>query len=1501
MATRNGLEEMDVNNGVEEWLERFEMWVSIQDAVISADTEPIRSSRTVAFLLSGIGAEAYRILKAYSAPELPHTKTYVVLKKVLMDNLAPPPSTISQTYKFSCLKQETAESMSLYMSRVKLAASKCDYGAAFDRMVKDKFICGIRSEKLRAHLINDVTINTAAAALAKALTRENSESAAHTMASNTNYVKVQSQRDRTSNSNQHHRNQYNNNNRHDNRNSNRGSRSSRGFNSKVCSKCTLKGHLAEDCRVKCRSCDAVGHIKSKCPKVKQRRRVNNVTEDDDWRGNATDNVTGDDQHMEHLWKVSLSDSGAVVSQREIECNFENICNSDDLNVIKFNVDLHDSINCNVHDTLHDDIIQCNLHDSINCDLHDTLHDDILQCVIDDKLPELINQVNVVSSNPTLDIMINGKHVSMEFDTGASVSVMSKLTFDKLHLTGAVLEHCDKVLTVANGQSVPSLFKTSVIVKYRGTHRQLCLYVVDGTFPALLGRDWISELFGDDWISRVIEVNSVVSVDEQRKRFVQSIQNSKIFDPGLGKVTGFKATLDLKPDYRPKFCKARTVPFALVEPIGKELDRMEREGILVKTDSSQFASPVVPVVKSDKSLRLCGDYKMTLNPNLDTKVYPLPVVEDCFKEMKGGVQFTKLDIKQAYNHICLREEDRTLTTINTHQGLYMWTRLPYGVSSSSAIFQSIMDTVLSGMAGVTCRVDDILVTGYTTEQHIQRVEEVARRLADAGFHCKWDKSEFLKERVKYLGYEISREGVKACRSKVETLAKAPYPTNLQELIAFLGAVQYYSRFIPQMSTLVEPLNRLRTAKEWKFDVEEQHSFDELKKILMSNQVLTFYDPDLPLRVDCDASSYGLGAVLSHVVDGIDRPIEFISRTLKSAERNYSQIEKEALSIVWSIKRFHRYLYARPFELYTDHKPLEFILHPNKQIPEMATSRIQRWAIILSAYQYTIKYRSTNKHCNADLCSRYPLPETDDEVMLGEAENVCSVFSLYMDDGKPLLNSELMAKFTKRDPVLAKVLYQVQEGWTDEKRPSSVPEKVTLLDEPAEDAKRPSSVPEKVTHSGDSSDKEYRSLYNRRCELSAEQGCVLWGNRVIVPSQLRRDMLILLHATHMGMTMMKKLARNYVWWPGLDVDIEFVVKGCETCQLNQRLPNKSVPHPWIKPQGPWERIHVDFAGPFKNNMWLLVSDSYSKWLEVINMKSNTKSANLIRQLRSLFSRYGLPKILVSDNGPQLVSNEFEQFCVKNGINHIPIPSYHPASNGQVEAYCGKFKRAMKKMCDDNVDMDLNIANWLINYHNTPHTSTGIEPSVLMIGRRLRSALSLVHPLSDARPMKRQVDQEKMIIEGEKTLRRFVVGDKVLFRNVLEGSWNHGVITSESDKQYKISTDDGSTALVRKHIDHVVSSTSSPVSATVESDRSPDAAYRPGLSVSDQPRPTRAPVISCNIPSIVSQNCEISGPSGSCTNKGSSEKSTPNSIPSATARPRPQRESKQPERWGYNKLGG
>lgn len=755
------------------------------------------------------------------------------------------------------------------------------------------------------------------------------------------------------------------------------------------------------------------------------------------------------------------------------------------------------------------------------------------------------------------------------------------------------------------------------------------------------------------------------------------------------------------------------------------------------------------------------------------------------EMRGGKVFSKLDIKQAYNHIKLRECDQILTTINTHKGLYKWTCLSYGLAPSSGIFQATMDEVLKGLTGVTCRVDDILIQGSTVQENIDRVDTVLERLKQAGFRCGWEKSEFLKDKIMYLGYEVSADGVKACRSKVETLLKAPYPDKLTTLVSFLGAVQYYARFIPQMSTLIEPLNSLRTSKTWTFGKNEKKAFDELKELLASNQVLTFYDPDKPVRVAADASDYGIGAVISHIDEnGQERPVEFISRTLTKAERNYSQIEKEALSIVWSIKRFHRYLYARPFELYTDHKPLEFILDSHKMIPEMGTSRIIRWALVLSHYQYKIKHRPTKKHSNADFCSRYPLPETDDGIMLEEENDsdTATVFSMYINEDKPLLNSELISKRSVNDPIISKVMYHVKEGWSETYEETKDQRPV---------------VPEKATTSGDSS--EMKAFYTRRTELSTESGCLLWGHRVVIPKSLRDDVMKLLHSTHMGMSAMKSLARNYVWWPKLDNEIENLVRHCETCQMNQRQPNKSIPHPWRPAKSPWERVHLDFAGPYMNGMWMLVIDVFSKWVEVVDMRNNTTSENVIRKLRTTFSRYGLPKIMVTDNGPQLVSGLFELFCKQNGINHIATPSYHPASNGQIESIVGKFKAAMNKMQHSNKDMGLNIANWLLNYHNTPHSVTGVEPAVRMLGRRLRSALSLVHPLSSSKEQVVEARQEQRMMDGEKRLRRCSVGDKVLYRDVLHNEWRKGTVSETSDKQYGVITESG--LVVKKHIDHIV----------------------------------------------------------------------------------------------------
>ncbi len=1460
---------------IEEWVERFENWVNLQSPVL-AETDAAKKDKLICqYLLSSLGEDGYCMVKASLAPDKLSDKEYKDLKECIL-SFVPKHSAVSESYKLSKLRQEANESLTMFMSRVKQVASKCDFdGAGFDRNVRDRFICGLRSEKLRSNVISDENVKTSAQALAKAIQKENSLTDAHDMS--VNHSRMQFHRNKPF--------QKNNRNLSSSNNTTQKNNNSSRSDTVKCSKCTLFGHFATNCRTRCRYCKKCeGHIAKNCPKKKRKVCKNMNLEPDGDEQNEEEEFTGGntneyEYHINHIQlqpttpRINAIESDTCdVMKCELPAVTEQSCdnvidhrsrascfNSHEINCVDDNSMLHDS------SMLHDKVIACN---AVSAEI-DTIYS--------------INDFGIskVTNKPFLKLLINGKYLNMELDTGSSVTVISRSAFMRLNLTGSVLHKCkDRHLVMADGRAVRcGMSKVKVEVKYRDILKELWLYVVEGEFQTLFGSDWISAFFGPEWIQRLIEVprvNSVLTDVQRRQMFIASLKDHEIFSPGMGQVVNFEAKLDLKPDYKPKFCSARKVAYSIKDRLGATLDEMEKDGRLIKVDHSEFASPVVPVLKKDDTIRICGDYKGTLNPQLDTKIHPLPVLEDCFVEMKGGKLFTKLDIKQAYNHIKLREGDQILTTINTHQGLYKWTCLSYGLSPAGGIFQSVMDWVLKGISGVTCRVDDILIKGVDFEDHFKRVWEVVRRLQDHGFRCKWEKSEFCVPQIIYLGYEISAEGVRACRSKVETLLKAPYPDSLSTLISFLGAVQYYGRFIPQLSTMVEPLNRLRTSKEWKFEAEEKKAFDELKKHLASNRVLTFYDPDKPVRVDCDASAYGIGAVLSHVdSEGRDRPVDFISRTLTKAERNYSQIEKEGLAIVWAVKRFHKYLFARPFELLTDHKPLEILLDSRKQIPEMGTSRIIRWALILSHYNYKIRFRPTGKHSNADFCSRYPLPETEDGVLLEDEEpETTTVFSTYMDKDKPLLDSNLISRRSAKDPVISQVIYCVKEGW---------PERADVkTGEPGKEATA--------------------AFYVRKDELSVEQGCLLWGHRVVIPSSLRDNVLQLLHSTHMGMTAMKSLARNYVWWPKLDKDVEDLVRHCETCQMNQRRPKKAVPHPWRPAQNPWERVHVDFAGPFMGRMWMLLVDAYSKWIEVLDMRSNTKSDNVIKKLRVVFSRLGLPKCLVSDNGPQLISDEFEEFCSRNGINHIPVPRYHPSSNGQIESIVGKFKAAMTKLQASNSDIGLNLANWLLNYHNTPHSTTGVEPSVRMLGRRVRSALSLIHPLSCSRQITAEVKQEQKVIEGEKQLRRFDVGDQVLYRDVRHQRWKKGTITKVSDVQYGVKDEDGYVAT--RHVDHLVAFHEGKRLAEPESSEQLKVAAQAADSHSSEenvqiPRPTDLSTMPITGRSQ-SPQCTKSPPKDSSMISGKTVDESP-AQPSSDLSTRPVRSRRAPDRLIYSKPGG
>ena len=338
--------------------------------------------------------------------------------------------------------------------------------------------------------------------------------------------------------------------------------------------------------------------------------------------------------------------------------------------------------------------------------------------------------------------------------------------------------------------------------------------------------------------------------------------------------------------------------------------------------------------------------------------------------------------------------------------------------------------------------------------------------------------------------------------------------------------------------------------------------------------------------------------------------------------------------------------------TDHKPLEGLFNEKKGIPALAAPRIQRWALSLSAYEYKISYKAGQTNGNADGLSRLPLPEMPDSVPV-PGETILLMEHL---EGTPV-HSGHIKEWTKRDPILSQVLGFILEGW-----PSK------------------------------NSSEELNPYFTKRTELSVEDGCILWGARVVVPPQGRSKVLTELHEAHPGEPRMKALARSYVWWPGLDQEIVRKVKSCDKCQSNQSASAEAPLHPWEWPGLPWSRIHIDYAGPYKREMFLVVVDAYSKWLEVHRMRSIMSTAT-IEKLREMFATHGLPATLVSDNGSNFTSAEFQEFMKKNGIKHIKVSLYHPASNGLAERAVRIFKEGNEKTEEGSVQTKL--SRFLLSY--------------------------------------------------------------------------------------------------------------------------------------------------------------------------------------------------------------
>ncbi|XP_039518223.1 uncharacterized protein K02A2.6-like [Pimephales promelas] len=741
-------------------------------------------------------------------------------------------------------------------------------------------------------------------------------------------------------------------------------------------------------------------------------------------------------------------------------------------------------------------------------------------------------------------IIEGEPVRMEIDTGAAVSIVSDAVYHKT-LKHVYLKPSKIVLKTYTGEPVTIKGVMDVEVELNGQSATLPLYVVKGKYPALLGRQWMEKI-KLDWLTV-----RMVSRENTELRGVLE-KHTDVFKDELGTMKDITAKLDIKPDGKAKCCKARPVPYAIRSKVETALEDLVTSGVIVPVSNSEWATPIVPVLKKDGSIRICGDFKITVNPILSPDQYPLPLIDDLFAGLAGGKRFSKLDLSQAYLQMKVDENSRELLTIVTHKGLFRYQRLPFGITSAPSLFQRAMDQVLSGLSGVQCYLDDILVTGKTEAEHLSNLDGTLQRLKEYGLRVRKDKCEFFKQSVEYLGHVIDADGLHKAPSKVRAVLEAPAPQNTSQLRSFIGLLNYYGRFVNGLATLLKPLHQLLCRNQsWKWTQQCETTFQEAKKALVKSGVLTHFNPKLPLQLACDASPYGVGAVISHIMpSGEERPIAFASRTLNKAESKYAQIEREALGIIFGVRKFHQYLYGRQFILLTDHRPLTTILGPHTGIPSLAASRMQRWALLLSAHTYEIRYRKAEQHGNADGLSRLPLPVTCPESKQKD------IFYFEQVTVAPVTSTQVR-RSTRKDPILSAVMEMVKDG--------HVPKDTINL-------------------------KPYLS---RKNELSFHSGCLLWGQRVIIPPSLRKPVLQQLHVGHCGIVRMKEIARSYFWWPGLEGDIEGKAKSCPSCQQVRNDPQLAPLHPWDWPETPWQRVHVDFAGPIEGKMLLIAVDAHSKW--------------------------------------------------------------------------------------------------------------------------------------------------------------------------------------------------------------------------------------------------------------------------------------------------------------------
>ena len=565
------------------------------------------------------------------------------------------------------------------------------------------------------------------------------------------------------------------------------------------------------------------------------------------------------------------------------------------------------------------------------------------------------------------IQLQGQQTVFKLDTGAEVTAVNSETYKMLGKP--TLHTPDKQLYGPSGHSL------KVLGQFKGTfaHNQITtqqmVYVIDQLKNNLLGLPTITTL---NLAPRI----ETTTQEEIPKLF------PKVFQ-GLGNL-GEEFTITLKPNATPHaLYTPRRIPLPLFPKVEEELKRMESMGVISKVDEpTPWCAGMVVVPKKNGRVRICVDLK-PLNENVLREVHPLPRVDETLARLSGAKVFSKLDANSGFCQIPLAKSSQLLTTFITPSGRYKFNKLPFGISSVPEHFQKRMSEILRGLDGVVCQMDDVLVFGRDQAEHDTRLTAVLKQIESAGATLNPDKCEFSCRRLKFLGHLIDGTGIQADPEKTAAIREMKAPSTVSELRRFMGMVNQLGKFSPNLAELTQPLRELLSKHNaWLWGPTQERAFTQVKEELSKSTTLTLYDPLAETKLSADASSYGLGAVLLQKVDSDWKPVAFASRSMTETERQYAQVEKEALAITWACEKFSMYILGKRFQVETDHKPLVPLLG-SKHLDSLPP-RVLRFRLRLARFDYSIVHIPGTHMYTADTLSRAPSSASGDPTLEELAE-------------------------------------------------------------------------------------------------------------------------------------------------------------------------------------------------------------------------------------------------------------------------------------------------------------------------------------------------------------------------------------------------------------------------------------------------------------------------------------------------------------------------------------